>query len=247
MSALVRLYPRPWRERYEKEFLAVLASRPPSIGDRVDIVRGAVDARLHPELSGDPERSHSVTPAERVAAASSLAAGALWLAWFGLIVRDFRGWGAGEPENAPVMVALSTFAGLALALAHVFVAYAAQGVMHPVGGVGASIAAVAFVFTAFGGGATAYFALIGSAMLAGALAGRGLPVALGIGWAASALLVLAVFLVFVAGQGRDVGLLPLALLYGVAWVGVGATIGLRGVPRPAAATPASDRETTAVL
>lgn len=240
MSALVRLYPRPWRERYETEFLAVLASRPPSIGDRVDIVRGAVDARLHPELPGNTAGSHRLTPPERIAAASSLAAGALWLAWFGLIVRDFRGWGMGEPENAILMVALSTFAGLALAVAHVFVAYAAQGVMRPIGGVGASIAAVAFVLTAFGGGESAFFALIGSAMLAGALAGRGLPVGLGLGWAASALLVLAVFLGFVAGQGRDVGLLPLALLFGVAWVGVGAMIGVRGVPRPAAETPALD-------
>ena len=57
MSALVRLYPRSWRERYEIEFLAVLASRPPSVGDRVDIVRGAMDARLHPELSGDRDPS----------------------------------------------------------------------------------------------------------------------------------------------------------------------------------------------
>ena len=84
MSALVRLYPRPWRERYEIEFLAVLASRPPSIGDRVDIVRGAVDARLHPELSSDVDGRRRRTPPEWIAAAASLAAGAFWLAWFGL-------------------------------------------------------------------------------------------------------------------------------------------------------------------
>lgn len=240
MSALVRLYPRSWRERYETEFLALLASRPPSIGDRVDIVRGAVDARLHPELSGDAAERPGRTPPERIAAAASLAAGALWLAWFGLIVRDFRGWDAAEPESAALGVALSAFAGLALSVAHVFVAYAARGVMHPIGGVGASIAAVAFVLTAFGGGATAYVALVGSAMLAGALAGRGLPVIVALGWAASALLMLGVFVAFIAGQGRDVGLLPLGLLYGVAWVGVGAFIGLRGVARPASATPLTD-------
>lgn len=240
MRALVRLYPRPWRERYETEFLAMLASRSPSAGDRVDIVRGAIDARLHPQLSGDGEPSRDRTPAERVAAVASLAAGALWLAWFGLIVRDFRGWGAGEPENQALMVVLSAFAGLTLAVAHVFVAYAAQGAMRPIGGIGASIAAVAFVFTAFGGGSSAFFALIGSAMLAGALAGRGLPVALAVGWAASALLVVGVFVAFVAGQGREVGLLPPALLYGVAWVVVGVTVGLRGVPRSASAPPAVD-------
>lgn len=240
MSALVRLYPRPWRERYETEFLALLASRPPSIGDRVDIVRGAVDARLHPELSGGGGERPGRTPPERIAAAASLAAGALWLAWFGLIVRDFRGWGAGEMESAAVAMALSVGAALTLAVAHVFVAYAAQGVMRPVGGIGASIAVVAFVLTAFGGGATAYFALVGSAMLAAALSGRGLPASLAIGWTASALLMLAVLVAFIAGQGRDLGLLPLGFLYGASWVVVGAYIGLRGVPRPAAATPLTD-------
>ena len=47
MSALLRLYPRSWRERYEREVLGLLEARPPSLGDRVDIVRGAVDARLN--------------------------------------------------------------------------------------------------------------------------------------------------------------------------------------------------------
>jgi hypothetical protein len=50
MSALIRLYPRAWRERYEAEFLTLLEARPPTIGDRFDIVRGAVDARLHPQV-----------------------------------------------------------------------------------------------------------------------------------------------------------------------------------------------------
>src|SRR4029079_7068859 len=34
VSALIRLYPRAWRERYEDEFLALLEARPPTIGDR---------------------------------------------------------------------------------------------------------------------------------------------------------------------------------------------------------------------
>jgi hypothetical protein len=47
-GALVRLYPRPWRARYEAEFLAVLEAAPPSRHDLVDIARGALDAHLHP-------------------------------------------------------------------------------------------------------------------------------------------------------------------------------------------------------
>jgi hypothetical protein len=48
-ARLVGLYPRAWRERYEVEFLAVLSARAPSRADRIDIVRGALDAHLHPD------------------------------------------------------------------------------------------------------------------------------------------------------------------------------------------------------
>ena len=60
MSGLIRLYPRAWRERYGDEFLALIAERPPTLRDRVDIVRGALDARLSPQLPGSdllPDRT----------------------------------------------------------------------------------------------------------------------------------------------------------------------------------------------
>jgi len=50
MSRLIRLYPTAWRERYEPEFVALLEERPPRARDVVDIIRGALDARIHPEL-----------------------------------------------------------------------------------------------------------------------------------------------------------------------------------------------------
>jgi hypothetical protein len=56
VSRLLRLYPLSWRERYGEEFLALISERPPSLADRVDIVRGSVDARLHPQLPG-PDRA----------------------------------------------------------------------------------------------------------------------------------------------------------------------------------------------
>jgi hypothetical protein len=52
VSRLLRLYPLSWRERYGDEFVALLSERPPSFADHVDIVRAALDARLHPQLSG---------------------------------------------------------------------------------------------------------------------------------------------------------------------------------------------------
>lgn len=52
MSRLLSLYPRTWRDRYEDEFRSLIADRPPSRRERWDIVRGAIDARLHPQIPG---------------------------------------------------------------------------------------------------------------------------------------------------------------------------------------------------
>ena len=54
MTRLIGLYPQTWRDRYEDEFLALLAERPPDPLDSLDIVRGAIDARLHPQVPGSP-------------------------------------------------------------------------------------------------------------------------------------------------------------------------------------------------
>jgi hypothetical protein len=51
MNRLLRLYPAIWRDRYGAEFEALLADRPPGLRDRLDIARGALDARLRPQLS----------------------------------------------------------------------------------------------------------------------------------------------------------------------------------------------------
>lgn len=48
MSALLRLYPPAWRERYGDEMTSLLESRPLGWSDRVDLATGAVDAWLHP-------------------------------------------------------------------------------------------------------------------------------------------------------------------------------------------------------
>ncbi len=55
MKRLVALYPAAWRVRYEDEFIALLEARRPSLSERLDIVRGAMDARLHPQVAG-PQR-----------------------------------------------------------------------------------------------------------------------------------------------------------------------------------------------
>ncbi len=90
MSHLLRLYPRPWRERYGDEFLALISDRPPSLDDRVDIVRGAIDARLHPQLTG-PERPVADRSGYLVLSGFGLFVAAILLAISGPVLHDEYG------------------------------------------------------------------------------------------------------------------------------------------------------------
>jgi len=112
MSRLVALYPRSWRERYEDEFLVLLSERSPDPLDRIDIVRGAIDARLHPQAHrGSSPESLEPLPYSgpwsiRRAGLVTLFGGFLWIATMGIavngpIVRDglqvYRDVGAARP------------------------------------------------------------------------------------------------------------------------------------------------------
>ncbi|MEO5940332.1 MAG: hypothetical protein ABIZ72_05190, partial [Candidatus Limnocylindrales bacterium] len=44
-AGILRLYPRTWRRRYEPEMLAMLEQAPPGRWARLDLLRGAFDAR----------------------------------------------------------------------------------------------------------------------------------------------------------------------------------------------------------
>lgn len=77
-ARLLRLYPASWRARYADEVLAVLEQARLDRRGRLDLIRGAIDARLHG--SG------------RVPAVAALIAGGLWT-WAGTNV-------AGQPTPA---------------------------------------------------------------------------------------------------------------------------------------------------
>lgn len=239
MSALIRLYPRAWRDRYATEFQALLESRPPGVRERIDIVGGAIDARLHPELPGQPE---GPLPFRRLPMASITMgiAGVLFLAWLGLGLRDFRGWGAGMPASADTIMLLSFLASLALAMSHVLIAYGTQSSMRAVGGPAASVAAVAFGLVAFGVGVLAMVALLASAALAWSVAGRGVPAWLSAVWAASGVAAVAAFMAFGAGGGQEPGLLAILIPYGVTWLLLGLTTGVRGFPVAASEPTTTD-------
>jgi hypothetical protein len=70
-SILLNLYPHAWRARYEREFRAMLDDRPLSATETLDILLGAVDAHLRPQLhpGGDQDLSPATAqpPARREA------------------------------------------------------------------------------------------------------------------------------------------------------------------------------------
>ncbi len=49
---LLYLYPQAWRKRYGDEFQALLEQRDTRFFDIFDILRGALDAHLHPQITG---------------------------------------------------------------------------------------------------------------------------------------------------------------------------------------------------
>lgn len=51
MRRLLALYPKRWTERYGAELAAFIESRTASVGPALDLLRGAIDAHLHPELA----------------------------------------------------------------------------------------------------------------------------------------------------------------------------------------------------
>lgn len=107
--ALLRLYPRRWRARYGQEMEALLEARPVSWRGRLDLVRGAIDAWIHP-----PTRS-------RTPAVAALVGGGLWTVvaagvLFGPTPPDWPGYLLEVVPVAVVAVAVLSVAVLGCAL-----------------------------------------------------------------------------------------------------------------------------------
>jgi hypothetical protein len=79
MRRLVALYPRPWRDRYAVEFLELLSERPVTIRTWFDVLRGAFDAWVHPQLVRPAPDPDGRLPLRRrlATAAATLAGGVL--------------------------------------------------------------------------------------------------------------------------------------------------------------------------
>jgi hypothetical protein len=234
MSTLLDLYPRAWRRRYEAEFRGLLEARPPSARDRLDIVLGAIDARLNPQVDSTDVRAERQAgdPVSRIAA---VVAGLFFSIWSVGVVIVMVPWESGLSPKGPDW--LMTVAQLAAVVAPLVAVVATGSIAHryqdAIGGGGvasAIVLATGLLLAPLGVGMVAVFAFgVGGVGFPLALAGRVLSrfVALlvGIGMVVPAL----GFTAFAAGNGQQVELLwPVATL-GPAWVLLG--LGLR---RPAA-------------
>jgi hypothetical protein len=54
-SSLLLLYPRAWRDRYGAEMEEMLTAQRPTLRTALDLVAGAIDARLNPQLVSPPQ------------------------------------------------------------------------------------------------------------------------------------------------------------------------------------------------
>jgi hypothetical protein len=251
MSALVRLYPAAWRERYEAEFLDLLEASPPTVGDRLDIVRGAIDARLHPQVrraspepAGPPDQRAADLVVARRLGFGALAGAGVWVAAWAIALMGplvYDGYGAYR-DGAAAMPAWI------LALALLVGGLIGQVIWLPptarVARLGAVIAMPAFIMWSFGPWLLLPFAIgmAGLVTLAvGAVRARAWSAAAGLFVAASPFLLLGAVVLGFSGLislPQDVGTTLILLLGLPMWLGVGGTLVVGAAPR------ASDRPPT---
>jgi hypothetical protein len=86
VNRYVSLYPRAWRERYGEELQAILEAERLGLRARVDLIRGALDAHLHPRLPSPlPVAAALTASALAVAHAIALAAQPVPTDWPGYL------------------------------------------------------------------------------------------------------------------------------------------------------------------
>lgn len=232
MTALVRLYPRAWRDRYEAEFLGILEARPPSGRDRLDILRGALDARLHPEVPGSPAAPRRSIQLTRFVGIAAVVGGLAWVAWVALILGDVRWLASGASDNASLLAVAAAVGYLSLAVVHAGLALldAGRSSRQVFAAVAASIAVAFFILSGFGVWWTPVFALPASVVFAVAIAGRLLTPSLTVAWAATAFLTLGVFLGVIGDAFGALSSLVGAVPFGLFWITIGAMLAMRGLP-----------------
>jgi hypothetical protein len=229
MSRLLRLYPTAWRERYEAEFLRVLQERPVGLRASVDVLLGAVDAHVHPELIGSAPQPWT----HRLPGLFAMSAGLIW-SWFfvrALMAAPEEEWG--ESIGFAVLLMVIALPGdylvaygrrIGVAVVAIVVAMflgqalpwsVADGLANLAAGVTAWLLVWAGMLTLVairaGIGPGARWLLLGVAILVPALVG--IPILGGFG---------------PGDRGGAVAMLVAVLPYGVAWTLLGLRMARRG-------------------
>jgi len=81
VTRLLRLYPGAWRDRYGDELVALLEEHPATALELFDLMRGALDAHLHPQVRGSgaaaPDKEIPVN--QRILGAMAAIGGLVWI------------------------------------------------------------------------------------------------------------------------------------------------------------------------
>lgn len=223
MSRLIDLYPAAWRERYGAELAELLAERPLAARDRLDLVRGAIDAHLDPQL-------HPAMPwTHRLPGLISVGIGAAWIAAILLVSPA-----AGSAESG-TLVGLALL-GMLLALPGDYLADHGRRIAWGIGAfVLALIATRLLLWPLLMAPFLAMYALVlgGSLTIAAIRAGIGTRTR----WLLVVGCVLLPIVVLSATLGT--GLVPesmaatallVAIPYGVSWALIGLRMAIRGAP-----------------
>jgi hypothetical protein len=224
---LLRLYPATWRARYGEEFTELLHARPPSPRDRFDILRGAVDARLNPQLTDGPV-SRIPTAADRLLALAGVLAGTLFTVWATIITVASPRWGSGDVIDENLAGTAFAAGGLGMMLAvGVLLALAARYAdeLGPVGALGAIVAAIAFFFAMSGASIVGLVLLTGGIVALAPALSRIVHPLIAAGLALATILLALAILGFVGSEGQTTFWLIWGGGFGPAWVFLG--IGLR--------------------
>jgi hypothetical protein len=239
MSRLLTLYPGEWRARYGDEVEALLAARPPDLHDRLDLVRGAIDARINPQGRGN-KLNGSVAVPDRAIGALAISAGFLFTLWITIFV-VYPGPRGVESTQLAWWHALARTSALSGSL---FGAVAVGAIMlrhgHRIGDVavlGGAALVLGLLLAQSGPFAMAMIGF-GTLVLARGMSGwLGSPVV-------STFFVMATFLAFAGlvalavGGGRDLRALWLMLPYGPGWLALGLAVFRHRTPTAADPGPA---------
>jgi hypothetical protein len=113
---LLALFPRRWRQRYGEEFEVLLEESDLSLGDLVDLARGAWDARLHPQPHLGHGGEEMATRLGRGAAIAVVAVAALVVLVALQTLRPLSATFQSTPDIAAFVAAATIFGVAAVAL-----------------------------------------------------------------------------------------------------------------------------------